>query len=76
MSAAVELENARKLIALENRAKAAVAELGKVSMALNSMDKDLKLSGWDWNRSSSIASIMPQGSVGVAIVNVTDRPVR
>ena len=70
------MEDARKLVELEKRANEAVAELGKVSMALHSMDKDLKLSGWDWNRSSSIASIMPQGRVGVAIVDVTDRPNR
>lgn len=68
-----EMENARKLVELENRVKAAVAEVGAASSELYRMGKDVKLNGWNWNRPGDVAFISVQGRVGVEVVDVSSR---
>lgn len=68
-----DLDKAREIIALEARAKAAAAELSAVSLRLNSLGMEAKVSGWDWKRAGSFAEICPQGGVTVRIVSLEDR---
>jgi hypothetical protein len=70
----VELEQARKLVDLDDRAKAAIAELNKVSSELTrDFKKDLKIVGFDWQCSGNSAMVMPQGSVNYRIEDISAR---
>ncbi len=70
----MNLDTARKVVALEAEAKDLVTRLAKISLQLRPLGYDIKLAGWDWNRRSQCASIAPQGAIGFEIVNNEDRP--
>lgn len=68
-----DIEKAREIVKLEERAKAAALELSNVSSSLTSMGLDIRISGWDWNKAGSIASIIPTNRVHVDIVDLDTR---
>jgi hypothetical protein len=70
----VDMEHARKLVALEARLKTAVDEVAKVSSELNSLGKDVKISGWDWSKPGDTTSISTQGRLFSEIVDKDSRP--
>lgn len=69
----MDMAQMRRMVALEAEAKAAAETLASVSRELRSLGCDIKLSAWNWDRPGYTASISPQGSLHVAIGDLSER---
>ena len=70
----MDMDKARKAVALENQIQEAVKIINKASSELQTIGMDIRLIGWNWDKSGYTAKIMAQNNLEAKILPISERP--